>query len=235
MSEEDQLGPGERISRGVPQALLQLGVRRLPRLGLGPRARHRHQSRRAHRRLGVDVARRAAAASRPLKPLCRSADGADLVDCSHVRANQHLPAQRGTVVSQDPHHRTGALASRRSLSSRAHAIVDPVLPPGRGRLHPVNAVRLALPGRAGLDHQRAAGLVRGRLLLQRADAGHHRLRRNVAGHPLRARHRHRRGDRRHPDRRADHRHHLHQVRPPDGARPVLGARWSSRRATASRT
>ena len=57
MSEEDQLGPGERISRGVPQKFFNSVCARLPRLGLGQGARHRHRPRRAHRRLGFALAR----------------------------------------------------------------------------------------------------------------------------------------------------------------------------------
>ena len=119
--------------------------------------------------------------------------------------------------------RPRARAPQGHLPLRPRPYLAGLLSAGRCRLHPdEHAVRLALPGRAGVDHQRATGLVRGRPELQRADAGHHRLRRDVSGQSLRARHRRHRGDRRHPDGRAHHRHHLHPLRPPVGAGSVLG-------------
>ena len=147
------------------------------------------------------------------------------IDPASSRRPPH-PTQIGATCRRAPVGRACApmaSASRRTrtVPLRAHAHVERVLPadgprvPGRQR-----AVRVLLLDGARVGRQRAAGLVRGRVLLQRADHGHHRLRRHDAGDPLRAHRGDDRGDDRHPVGRADHRHHLRQVRAADRARAV---------------
>src|SRR5206468_1505214 len=81
-------------------------------------------------------------------------------------------------------------------------------------------LRARLPRPAREHRERAPGVVRRRVLLQRADHGDHRLREARAAHGVRQRLGHRRGARRPPRGRDGDGAHVRQVLAPDGARAL---------------
>src|SRR5438477_426459 len=120
---------------------------------------------------------------------------------------------------------------------------DVLIESGKVRFDRLKAELITLPelqsaahkqGFASLDEvDRAPGVVRRRVLLQRADHGDHRLREARAAHGVRQRLGHRRGARRPPRGRDGDGAHVRQVLAPDGARalqPPRGGRAPRRRA-----